>query len=174
MSPRPDARSETHNRGGVSTCAHCPSHTQTHSRISKGVSETHAINEVVEKHTHTHTHGLHKAKTTNTPTQEQTTQSHSHTLVAFQTSVISCLEDMKAWAGFVTFVATVRRVPPSLEAMINFCYLHYSPEGFAIGLAHLSFPLRCFSNGNGIECAASWVGFSETLLSREGEDKKNK
>lgn len=123
---------------------------------------------------HTHTLGLHNAKTTNTPTQEQTTQSHSHTLVAFQTSVISCLEDMKAWAGFVTFVATVRRVPPSLEAMINFCYLHYSPEGFAIGLAHLSFPLRCFSNGNGIECAASWVGFTETLLSREGEDKKNK
>lgn len=81
---------------------------------------------------------------------------------------------MKAWAGFVTFVATVRRVPPSLEAMINFCYLHYSPEGFAIGLAHLSFPLRCFSNGNGIECAASWVGFTETLLSREGEDKKKK
>lgn len=169
MSPRPDARSETHNRGGVSTCAHCPSHTQTHSRISKGVSETHAINEVVEKHTHTHTH------TDYTKLRPQTyphkNRPHSHTLVAFQTSVISCLEDMKAWAGFVTFVATVRRVPPSLEAMINFCYLHYSPEGFAIGLAHLSFPLRCFSNGNGIECAASWVGFTETLLSREGEDK---
>lgn len=170
MSPRPDARSETHNRGGVSTCAHCPSHTQTHSRISKGVSETHAINEVVEKHTHTRL-----GYTTLRPqTHPHKNRPHSHTLVAFQTSVISCLEDMKAWAGFVTFVATVRRVPPSLEAMINFCYLHYSPEGSAIGLAHLSFPLRCFSNGNGIECAASWVGFTETLLSREGEDKKNK
>lgn len=61
---------------------------------------------------------------------------------------------------------------PFLEKMINFCYLHYCPEGFSVGLTHLSFPLRCFSNGNEIECAASWVRLAKTLLSREDANKK--
>lgn len=151
-------------------CTLSLSHTNTQQDFKGSFRNTRDKRSGGEAHTHTHL-----GYTTLRPqTHPHKNRPHSHTLVAFQTSVISCLEDMKAWAGFVTFVATVRRVPPSLEAMINFCYLHYSPEGSAIGLAHLSFPLRCFSNGNGIECAASWVGFTETLLSREGEDKKNK
>lgn len=71
----------------------------------------------------------------------------------------------------MTFVVTVRRVSPSLEKMINFCYLHYCPEGSSIGPTHLSFPLHCFSNGNEIECTASWVRLAKTLLSREGAGK---
>lgn len=74
----------------------------------------------------------------------------------------------------MTFVVTVRRVSPSLEKMINFCYLHYCPEGSSIGLTHLSFPLHCFSNGNGIEGTASWVHLAETLLSRGGAGEKKK
>lgn len=74
----------------------------------------------------------------------------------------------------MTFVVTVRRVPPSLEKMINFCYLHYCPEGSSIGLTHLSFPLHCFSNGNEIECTASWVRLAETLLSSEGAGGEEK
>lgn len=74
----------------------------------------------------------------------------------------------------MTFVVTVRRVSPSLEKMINFCYLHYCPEGSSIGLTHLSFPLHCFSNGNGIEGTASWVCLAETLLSRGGAGEKKK
>jgi len=74
----------------------------------------------------------------------------------------------------VTFVVTVRLVSPSLEKMINFCYLHYCPEGFSVGLTHLSFPLRCFSNENEIECAASWVCLAKTLLSRKDARKKRK
>lgn len=148
-------------------CTLSPSHTNTQQDFKGSFRNTRDKRSGGEAHTHAHT----DYTKLRPQTHPHKNRPHSHTLVAFQTSVISCLEDMKAWAGFVTFVATVRRVPPSLEAMINFCYLHYSPEGFAIGLAHLSFPLRCFSNGNGIECAASWVGFTETLLSREGEDK---
>lgn len=60
-----------------------------------------------------------------------------------------------------------------LEKMINFFYLHYCPEGSSIGLTHLSIPLHCFSNGNEIECTASWVCLAKTLLSREGTGKKN-
>lgn len=114
--------------------------------------------------THTHSVNTHWAKHT---------RPHTQTLVAIQKYVISCLEDVKAQAGFVTFVVTVRRVSPSLEKMINFSYLHYCPEGSSIGLTHLSFPLHCFSNGNEIECAASWVLLTETLLSREGAGEKN-
>lgn len=87
------------------------------------------------------------------------------------------MEDVKLWSGFVTFVVTARRNSPSSEKMINFCYLHCCPEGFSVGLTHLSFPLCCSSNGNEIECAASWVCLSRTFffffLSREDIRKKN-
>lgn len=58
---------------------------------------------------------------------------HSQTLAARQNSAISCSEDAKALTRFVTFAATVRSVSPSLEMMINFCYLHCRPGGLLHG-----------------------------------------
>lgn len=97
---------------------------------------------------------------------------HSQTLAARQNSVILCLEDAKALAAFVTFAATVRSVSPSLEMMINFCYLHCRPGGSSTGFTHLSFPLHCFSNGDEIERIAPWVCLSTTPLSVEGAARK--
>lgn len=109
---------------------------------------------------------VHTYTLTHAHTDSKTHRPHSQTLAVCQKSVISCLEDVKA--GFVTFVVTEAH----LEKMINFCYLHYCPEGFSIGLTHFSFPPHCFSNGNEIECTASWVCLAETLLNREGTEKK--
>lgn len=142
--------------------------------------QTEEIQRRIEKRARAHTR-IHTQMRKNTLSAQHTVPRgpRGRTLAVCQKSVISCLEDVKAWARFVTFVTAARRISPSLEKMINFCYLHYCPEGSSIGLTHLSFPLHCFSNGNEIECTASWVSprrdsFKQTRSRRKKKKEKKK
>lgn len=161
---------QTDNRGLSIARIHADADAQPHARKQTN-KQTEEIQRQIEKHTHTHTQ---MRKNTLSAQHTLARGLRGRTLTACQKSVISCLEDVKAWARFVTFVAAARRISPSLEKMINFCYLHYCPEGSSIGLTHLSFPLHCFSNGNEIECTASWVSPRRDSFKEEKEKKRER